>query len=51
VVATGVAANTADDVGGMLEPLGLSLFKPDNEVLEDARGGDLKECPAIHAAS
>lgn len=36
-----------DDVGGMLEPLGLSLFKPDNEVLEDARGGDLKLMEAV----
>lgn len=36
-----------DDVGGLLEPLGLSLFKPDNEVIEDTRAGDLKLIEAV----
>src|SRR3546814_16739106 len=34
-------------VGGLLEPLGLSLFKPDNEVIEDTRAGDLKLVEAV----
>src|SRR3546814_1043022 len=36
-----------DDVGGLLDPLGLSLFKPDNEVIEDTRAGDLKLVEAV----
>jgi di/tricarboxylate transporter len=36
-----------DTVGGLLEPLGLSLFKPDNEVIEDTRAGDLRLVEAV----
>jgi di/tricarboxylate transporter len=36
-----------DDVGELLEPLGLSLFKPDNEVIEDTRAGELRLMEAV----
>ncbi len=36
-----------DDVGEMVKALDLSLFQPDNEVIEDARAGDLKLIEAV----